>query len=226
MKNYLVKKFSEGLDSFIQKTLKILLIASVLTIGFSTSGCGIKKKRLEKEKIENQRKEAEARLREKINNTKAELNSLLNNKTMSLEDKEKALAAIKARKINDPEVLNLIKQLDDQIANGRKTIDNNVVEEVKLSPEAQLKKSFPEIAKAGSDTQANQIIEKVLKLCANDNIPVLVLISNVGGVKDYDKPTTISKYLNYIKDQKKFDVKFDNIIFDNNGKIKRVELRK
>ena len=45
-----------------------------------------------------------------------------------------------------------------------------------------------------------------------------------GGEPDYDEPTKIGKYLNYLKDQKKNLNKVYNTEKDNNGKIKLLEL--
>ena len=51
-------------------------------------------------------------------------------------------------------------------------------------------------------------------------VPVLVIISEENGKKDYDKPTTIEKYLNYLKDRKAYKAEVENIVYDDSGKIK------
>ena len=43
---------------------------------------------------------------------------------------------------------------------------------------------------------------------------------------DYDKPTTIKKYLDYLKDQKKSPNAVEHLEFDDAGKIKEVTLIK
>jgi len=55
---------------------------------------------------------------------------------------------------------------------------------------------------------------------------VLIIIAQSGGITDYDEPTTIQKYLNYLKDQKKKADTIENIVFDDAGKIKELELTK
>jgi len=55
---------------------------------------------------------------------------------------------------------------------------------------------------------------------------VLIVISEENGQKDYDRPTTIRDYLNYLKDQKKNFNKISNIQFDGSGRITELELTK
>jgi hypothetical protein len=65
-----------------------------------------------------------------------------------------------------------------------------------------------------------------LQLFANDNAPVLIIISRSGNVVDYDRPTTIRKYLEYIKDQKVVRNKVENVVYNADGKITELELIK
>jgi hypothetical protein len=73
---------------------------------------------------------------------------------------------------------------------------------------------------------ANNTINEALALFASPQTPVLIIISESNGQKDYDRPTTIISYLNYLKDQKKNANKIEKLQFDNAGKITEVELRK
>jgi hypothetical protein len=93
-------------------------------------------------------------------------------------------------------------------------------------PSARLGQYFDAIANSGSITSANSSISEALSLFASPDTPVLIVISESGGMKDYDKPTTIINYLNYLKDQKKNINKVSDLKFDNSGKIIEVELRK
>ena len=52
------------------------------------------------------------------------------------------------------------------------------------------------------------------------------MISESNGQKDYDRPTTIRDYLNYLKDQKKNMNQISNLQFDSAGKITEMELKK
>lgn len=93
-------------------------------------------------------------------------------------------------------------------------------------PSARLGQYFEAIANSGSITSANSSISEALSLFASPDTPVLIVISESGGQKDYDKPTTIINYLNYLKDQKKNMNKISDLKFDNSGKIIEVELTK
>ncbi len=61
---------------------------------------------------------------------------------------------------------------------------------------------------------------------SSPDTPVLIVINESNGEKDYDRPTTIREYLNYLKDQKKNINKIQKLEFDDAGKITEVELRK
>ena len=65
-----------------------------------------------------------------------------------------------------------------------------------------------------------------MKLYSNKDVPVLIIISQADGITDYDKPTTIEKYLNFVKDQKKYSNDIFNVKFDSYGQITELELIK
>jgi hypothetical protein len=94
------------------------------------------------------------------------------------------------------------------------------------APKAKLNQYFESIASSGNVASANSSINEALTLFASPETPVLIVISDSGGQKDYDRPTTIREYLNYLKDQKKNINTISNLQFDNSGKITEVELRK
>lgn len=93
-------------------------------------------------------------------------------------------------------------------------------------PKAKLQEYFNAIAGSGSANSANSSIQEALTLFSSEDTPVLIVIHEEGGQKDYDKPTTIKQYLNYIKDVKKSPDKVGEIQFDSSGKIKELELIK
>jgi len=93
-----------------------------------------------------------------------------------------------------------------------------------LTMEAQIEKNFQAIADASSVDYANRNIDETLKFFASKDAPVFIVFYRENGVKDYDKPTSIDKYLNYLKDQKKNPNKIDKIIFNDQGKIEEIEL--
>jgi hypothetical protein len=94
------------------------------------------------------------------------------------------------------------------------------------APYALLAQYFESISKSNNLTSANASINEVLTMFASPDTPVLIVISESNGQKDYDRPTTIISYLNYLKDQKKNMNKVSNLQFDSAGKITEVELRK
>jgi len=93
-------------------------------------------------------------------------------------------------------------------------------------PKAKLQDYFNAIAGSGSANAANASIEEALTLFSSSDAPVLIVIHEENGQKDYDKPTTIKQYLNYIKDVKKSPDRVGQVQFDSAGKIKEVELIK
>lgn len=91
-------------------------------------------------------------------------------------------------------------------------------------PYRKLDNYFSAIANSSSLAAANSSISEALTLFASKDTPVLIVISEENGQKDYDRPTTIGQYLNYLKDQKKSINKINQLQFDNSGKITEVEL--
>jgi len=96
----------------------------------------------------------------------------------------------------------------------------------KKTPQATLEQYFSAISNSGNEASANSSINEALAMFASPETPVLIVIHESGGQKDYDRPTTIKNYLNYLKDQKKPADKIGNLQFDNSGKITEVELVK
>ncbi|HEY3403764.1 MAG TPA: nucleoid-structuring protein H-NS [Ohtaekwangia sp.] len=94
------------------------------------------------------------------------------------------------------------------------------------APAVKLGQYFNAIASSSNVTSANSSINEALTLFASPNTPVLIVISESGGIKDYDRPTTIRDYLNYLKDQKKNINAVSNLKTDGQGKITELELRK
>lgn len=94
------------------------------------------------------------------------------------------------------------------------------------APKARLNQYFQSIANSGNPSSANSSINEALTLFASPDTPVLIVISEEGGQKDYDRPTTIRQYLNYLKDTKNNANSISDLQFDNSGKITEVELRK
>ncbi len=94
------------------------------------------------------------------------------------------------------------------------------------APKIKLSEYFDAIAHADNVASANSSINEALGMFASSEAPVLIVISEEGGKKDYDRPTTIKAYLNYLKDQKKNINYIDSLKIDSAGKITEVELGK
>jgi hypothetical protein len=103
-----------------------------------------------------------------------------------------------------------------------------VEKEIKERPSeaARLSHYFEAIAGSGNVGSANNSINEALALFASPETPVLIVISEENGQKDYDKPTTIKNYLNYLKDQKKNTSTVSDLKVNASGKITEVELKK
>lgn len=91
---------------------------------------------------------------------------------------------------------------------------------------ARLNTYFSSIANSANVVSANRSISEALNMFASPNVPVLIVISEDDGIKDYDRPTTIGKYLNYLKDQKKNINEISSLKVDASGKITELELTK
>jgi hypothetical protein len=92
--------------------------------------------------------------------------------------------------------------------------------------EGQLHDYFYAIANASSTDAANKSITDALSLFTNPNIPVLIIFYKADGKESYDEPTTIVKYLNYLKDTKNNKATVEEMVKDSNGRIKELVLRK
>lgn len=92
------------------------------------------------------------------------------------------------------------------------------------STEAIISEYFDAVAHANSTLAANRSREEVLSLFASKDTPVLIVIFQEGDFKDYDEPTTINKYLEYIQLQQKNPAKVQSLVKNASGKITELEL--
>lgn len=192
---------------------RYLVLILIALVAFGAPSCKSKKKvtdnKVEKPKVD-----------QRVVNAKNTLNNLLSDDSKSVEELEKELQNVKAMNLNDPEVQQLIKKLEEKIAKKKEAKKEEKKKEYSLA------EYFDMIANAPSTDVANQRINEAMKLCANGSVPVLIIIWREGTDVDYDEPTTIDKYLNYLKDVKKNPNKIENLKFDANKKITEVELIK
>lgn len=90
----------------------------------------------------------------------------------------------------------------------------------------KLENYFDAIASASSLTSANSSIREASSMFSSSDAPVLIIFYAADGKEEYDEPTTISKYLNYLKDVKKSPNRVEDYTLDSNGKIKDLVLFK
>lgn len=207
-------------------SVKLLLLILIGGMVVASGGCKSKKKLAQ----EAAAKEYAA----KVEKAKAELQAILDDEgTMPLAEMERRLNDIKSQNLNDPEVNELIKKVEEKIAKEKDRI-RKLEEEKNLEKEKKkevnkyqyINDYFNQIASARDVTTANAKIAEALKLYAGKNVPVLIIISQSGEITDYDKPTTIEQYLNYVKDQKRYSNEIHNVKFDEYGQITELELIK
>ncbi|MFY0591156.1 nucleoid-structuring protein H-NS [Roseivirga sp.] len=90
----------------------------------------------------------------------------------------------------------------------------------------RLNSYFSGIANASSISAANNNINEATRLFSNGDAPVLIIFYAANGQEDFDEPTTISKYLNYVKDQGKNPHKVKEMVLDAQGRVKELVLVK
>lgn len=208
------------------KVLMILLITAI-AIGGTTS-CTSKKKLAAEQ--------AAAEYAAKIEQATADLNAIIQGQTTwTLDQQQERVNTISGWNLNDPDVDSLIVMAQAEIDN-QKAEAARIAEEERLRQEEEARLAAQEKADASLDNQlraiatasttdaANAQINKVLQLFASPDVPVLIIISQEGGITDYDKPTTASLFLNLLKDTKRYSYTVSDVKKDSNGKITELDL--
>ncbi len=220
---------------FYRLSAKLLMLAIVVAMSVGMTSCNSQKKLLARERAA------------KIEQAKVRLQALLDdNSTLSLDQKYAELNTIKGWNLNDKDVDNLIGKVETKLHNERDIVRKKAEDDLKAREAEErrqkeaalnaskagdpryvkLNETFNAIAQAPSVDVANQKILDALPLFVNPDVPVLVIISQNGTAKDYDRPTTIKRYLEYLKDQKRNINQIENMVLDANGKITELELIK
>lgn len=210
---------------------KVMIILMVVFIAIGGTSCKSKKKiAAEKAAIE---------LANKIEQAKASLRDLLrDDNSKTYQEKKNELDRIKAMQLRDPEVEDLINQVEAKLEKERIALLKKQEEDARKRAEDEARQAqqskldninshFFSVASAPSVTEANSRIDRAISLYASKDVPVLIILSKYGNdQKDYDRPTTIEKYLNYIKDIRKYNKKIEDLKYDDFGKIIEIELIK
>lgn len=207
----------------------IVFLVAVVTLG-GTTGCNSKKKLAAEREA--------AAYEAKVNKAVKDLNDIINGTSgMTLDEQRDRVAQIKGYNINDAEVNKLIRLAEKEIDFQQAELDRKAEEE-RLRREEDAKRRSEQsefavvdnqlkaIAESKSMDAANAQIRLALDQFASPDVPVLIIISQSGGMNDYDRPTTAGKFLNYLKDVKYYKFSVETVKRDSMGKITEIELLK
>ena len=206
------------------KNFILVTILAFVTIG-GTMSCGSKKKLA--------KKEYEA----KVAQAKADLNAIIEGTTeWTLEEQKARVEEIEKSDLQNQEIDELIVKAKEVLARELAEAERAAEEErlrkieeenrAKAESKTSISDYFAIIAAAPDAETANEKINEALNLFASPDVPVLIIVYQMGDIIDFDAPTTAEKYLNYIKDQKSVTVRVNNVKYDDNDKITELELIK
>ena len=206
------------------KNFILVTILAFVTIGGTTS-CGSKKKLA--------KKEYEA----KVAQAKADLNAIIEGTTeWTLEEQKARVEEIEKSDLQNQEIDALIVKAKEVLAREMAEAERAAEEErlrkieeenrAKAESKTSISDYFAIIAAAPDAETANEKINEALNLFASPDVPVLIIVYQMGDIIDFDAPTTAEKYLNYIKDQKSVTVRVNNVKYNDNDKITELELIK
>jgi len=210
---------------------QVMIILLALYIAVGGTSCKSKKKIAEEK--------AAIELANQIAQAKTSLKDLLrDDNPKTWQEKKNEFDRIVAMQLRDPEVEDLINQVEAKLEKERQEMLKRQEEEARLRAEQEARNQqqaqldninshFHAVASAPSVNEANSRIERALSLYASKDVPVLIILSVYGdNQKDYDRPTYIEKYLHYLKDVKTYNKEIDNLKYDDMGKIIEIELIK
>ncbi|WP_296619830.1 nucleoid-structuring protein H-NS [Marivirga sp.] len=130
---------------------------------------------------------------------------------------------------NDADSTEQQERPDDTTVDLESPKDSETAEEAKASEEEmanRLDNYFNAIANSSDNTtKANSNINEAKSMFASPNVPVLIIINeSTDGTKDYDEPTNILDYMNYLKDQGKNLNDIYKVKTNDRGRITELEL--
>lgn len=113
------------------------------------------------------------------------------------------------------------------------TVTAPKIEEVKPEPDAKKKEMamklngmFASVATSGNKSASEATKKEILNMFSSGNVPVLIVIYDGEKVKDHDKPTTISSYVDYLSLTGNNNAQVENIELNDQGLITLLELKK
>jgi len=210
----------------LSKTVMVLLVAAI-AFGGATS-CKSKKKIA--------REKAAAEYAIKVDQAKKDLLAIISGSTSwTADEMTERIAVIKSYNIDDNQIKDLIVKAEEKVEDVRAAEMRRAEEErMRREEDAKIRAAqsefavidnqFDAIATAGTIDGSNSQIQQTLEYFETPDIPVLIIISKSEGFNDYDRPTTISKFLNYLKDKKSYKYKIEAVKRNSVGKITELEL--
>jgi len=196
---------------------KLVLMAFIVSL--SLFACKSKKNVVKDQQVV--KVDSSAILNNKMNADKEVLRSIVNGtSTMTLEEQEAFVKKMKAAGYSDSEIQDLLNKANTKIAETKAANEKKV-----LPMKTLLADNFAKIMNAGSYAEADAVIKETLEKFSSPDAPVLVILYQSGEDVDYDKPTTIKDYLNYLKLQKKSNSIIYKVYYDENHKIKSLDLK-
>lgn len=206
-----------------------LYILFIFTLAISASSC----------KTQKNATQTELTTQQKVEKAIKQLNAAMDNESLSNESKLALIEEIRALELNDQNLNALLdrneKYLKEQILIDadaeRRAKERDRLEKEKNAKQAQAKVDvigyFSKIAQAETVEIANDLILEAINLFESKHAPVLIIIKKNGNLKEYDRPSSILRYLEHIKDFKTYYTNIENITFnEDNGKIAELELLK
>ncbi len=166
-----------------------------------------------------------------------DLNSIIDtNSELTIEEKKALLDAIKDHGFQDPQLDSLVAVAenslyftDDQPINNTASVvadidssDNNSEDE--SITQDVLNSYFSSIINLSAGEESEEIINETLSYFESNESPVLIILQEVDGKVFYDRPTTIEKYLYYLKDMKKNSHQIQKLNFSDNEKVNKMIL--
>ena len=210
------------------KIMMFLLVTIIIAGG--TTSCKSKKKIA--------REKAATEYAKRVEQSKKDLNAMLTGTTSwSLDEQDERLNVIRSYNIDDEDVVDLISKVEAKLSMDKAEVQRQIEEErlrreeekrrkAEVSKYDDINSKLSSIALAKSMDASNIQIKLLLNEFSEPDVPVLIIISKAGGFNDYDRPTTISKFLNYIKDKQQYKYSVVAVKRDGLGKIIELELIK
>ncbi len=206
--------------------LALLLLGVIVT---GNSGCASKKKAGKTQPVTTIHDD-----RDQLLKAKGQLLEIINDDgSIPLSTKEATLKDIKSQRFQDPEINHLIDLVDQKIKKEKERLSHakemapeDIEVQEKTSTQDILNGFFNDLVNNTNYSKSDAFINQALKMFASESVPVLIIISEEGGMVDYDEPTTILKYLQYLDDTKNNSNRIQSFKVNDDGLITELELIK